>query len=64
MPYYVDDRTEREYEEDFEQAVDYAVRLIDVDKYDFDDAISTAARRYSVEERFLFDSLKELLGNE
>lgn len=45
---YGEDRTERDYEEDFEQAIDHAIKLIDVDKYDFDDAILTASRKFSV----------------
>lgn len=46
---FFDDRTEEDYAEDLESAVDFAIKLIDVDKMQVADAIERAARRFNIE---------------
>lgn len=45
---YADGRTEEDYEEDMGLALDYAIKLIDVDKMLIDDAVSLSSTRYDI----------------
>lgn len=46
---FFDDRTEEDYAEDLESAVDFAIKLIDVNKMQVADAIENAAHRFNIE---------------
>lgn len=46
---FFDDRTEEDYEEDLESAIDFAIKLIDVDKVPAQNAIEMSAHRFNVE---------------